>query len=159
MILTIRFIGAYDITSKLIEWSTNSLWCHTEALSRDGSTWIGAHAFTGVQARPLDWCKTTVRVATYAVVVSDTDYERSMTWLEHRIGTKYDYTGVFGLAVHKRINGDAPRVDCSMLMLGYLMLAGLQPLNCLESYAYLVTPETLHLSPLFIGRGVASPVG
>ena len=43
--LVIRFINDVDIVSKLITWSTNSLWCHTEALSRDGTTWVGARVF------------------------------------------------------------------------------------------------------------------
>lgn len=78
-----------------------------------------------------------------------------MAWLEAQQGRRYDYLGIFGLAVHKRIHS-AGRVDCSALMLQYLWRAGQQPLNCMDDFAYLVTPETLHLSPLFIGRRVWS---
>lgn len=151
--LTIRFIGAHDIESRLIQWATNSLLCHTEALSRDRKSWIGAHAFTGVQARPLDWTNPPVNFI-YDIPVTAENYDRGMTYLEGRIGTKYDYAGCFGLAIHKRINSGSKRTDCSALMTGLMMHSGLQPLNCLESYAYLITPETLHLSPLFIGRRV-----
>ena len=41
-------------------------------------------------------------------------------------------------------------------MIQFMQQTGLQPLNCLEQFAYLITPETLHLSPVFIGRGVAA---
>lgn len=154
--LIIRFIGAHDVESRLIQWATNSLLCHTEALSRDGKHWIGAHAFTGVQARRLNWCKDVELDLTYTLPVTDEAYGRGMAWLEGMVGVKYDYTGCFGLAIHKRIGGGVGRVDCSALMTRYMMNSGLWPLNCLDSYAYLITPETLHLSPLFIGRRAAS---
>lgn len=152
--LVIRFIGAHDAMGRLIQLATNSLWCHTEALSRDGAQWIGAHAFTGVQARPLNWCDPS-REALYALPVSAAMYDRSMTWLEEqaRIRRKYDYKGIFGLALHRRLHAGGA-LDCSNLMLRYMWQAGLQPLNCLEGFAYLVTPETLHLSPVFIGRRI-----
>jgi len=31
---------------------------------------------------------------------------------------------------------------------------GIRPLNVLEDFSYLITPETLHLSSLFIGKRV-----
>lgn len=149
--LVIRFIDEPGIVSRLICWQTDSLWCHTEALSRDGQSWIGAHAGTGVQARALDWCKPT-REAVYAIPVTDEQYEAAMSWLESKIGTPYNYADIAGLALHARMGADDHRVICSALMTEFLMQAGVQPLNCLERYAYLITPETLHLSPVFIGR-------
>lgn len=152
--LTIRFIGSSDVVSHLIEWTTNSLWCHTEALSRDGQCWVGAHAGTGVQARPLNWCKDTTRQAVYALPVSYDEYERAMTWLASKVGEPYDYKAIVGLALHNRVGYSDQELICSAFMTEWLMTAGLQPLNCLEHYSYLITPETLHLSPLFIGKRV-----
>jgi hypothetical protein len=152
--LVVRFICSADLVSKLITWTTDSLWCHTEALSRDGKSWIGAHAGTGVQARPLDWAQTT-REAVYAVPVVDECYERAMAFLEAKIGTPYNYQDIVGLALHARIGASDHRIICSALMAEFLMEADLQPLNCLEEFAYLVTPETLHLSPIFIRRRIA----
>lgn len=149
--LTIRFIGAWDPVSLLIQWTTNSLWCHTEALSRDGTQWIGAHARTGVQARKLNWCKTKIE-AVYGVPVSDAGYEKAMTWLEDREGMRYNYIAILGLSLHARVGVNSSRQICSALMLEFMMQAGLFPLNCLEAYSYLVTPEMLHLSPVFIGH-------
>lgn len=149
--LVIRFIDTSDLVSRLITWTTDSLWCHTEALSRDGKSWIGAHSGTGIQARPLNWCKP-IRESQYAVPVTESQYETAMTWLESKEGLPYDYEDIIGLAIHKRIGQSKSRVICSAAMLEFMMKADLLPLNCLEEFSYLITPETLHLSPLFIGK-------
>ena len=149
--LTIRFIFEPDFVSRLIGWETNSLWCHTEALSRDGQSWIGAHAGTGVDARTLDWCKPT-RERVYAIPVMDRAADAAYSWLEGKIGTPYNYTDILGLALHARIGVTDHEVICSALMLSFMRQSGLEPLNCLPQYSALITPETLHLSPLFIGR-------
>lgn len=154
-VLTIRFISEPDIVSRLIEWETNSLFCHTEALSRDGQSWIGAHSGTGVQARPLDWCKP-IRERRYAVAVSDSSAARAYTWLESKVGTPYNYGDIIGLTLHNRIGSSDHEVICSALMTQFMQQAGLEPLNVSEGYDYLITPETLHLSPLFIGKGCYS---
>lgn len=151
--LTIRFIHGDDIVSGLIGYATDSLWTHVECLSRDGKSWIGAHAGTGVQARPLDWCKPT-REAVYAVPVTDEEAEAANTWLESRIGTPYNYADILGLAIHARIGMNRHEIICSAAMLEYLWKASQQPLNVLEGYEALITPETLHLSPIFIGRRI-----
>lgn len=149
--LTIRFIFEPDFVSRLIGWETNSLWCHTEALSRDGQSWIGAHAGTGVQVRPLDYCKPT-RERRYAIPVHERAADAAYAWLDGKIGTPYNYTDILGLALHARIGITDHEVICSALMLQFMQQSGLEPLNCLPQYAALITPETLHLSPLFIGR-------
>jgi len=153
--LTIRFIAGTDIVSRLIQYATNSLFCHTECLSCDGTAWIGAHSGTGVQARKLDWCKPTLE-RRYSVPVTPEGYERAMAWLESKVGEKYNYASIIGLALHWRIGASRSETDCSALMIGLLQLADIQPLNCLEGFNYLITPETLHLSPIFVGRGVSA---
>lgn len=153
--LTIRFIFEPDIVSDLIGWFTDSLFCHTEALSRDGKSWIGAHAKTGVQARPLNWTKVT-RERQYAIPVTDEQYEKSMTWLESMIGTPYNYADIGGLALHNRKGASEHELICSALMEDYGEQADVFFLNVLPGYEYLVTPETLHLSPLLIGRCIYS---
>jgi len=153
--LTIRFINEPGIVSRLITWETDSLFCHTEGLSRDGNAWVGAHAHTGVEARPLDWCEPTFE-RRYAIPVGTVAYERAMAFMDSKIGLPYSYKDILGLALHKRIGYSDHELICSAFMLLWLQAAGLQPLNVLESFSYLVTPETLHLSPLLIGRGVAT---
>jgi uncharacterized protein YycO len=151
--ITIRFVFEPGLVSKLIGWQTDSLWCHTEALSRDGQSWIGAHAGTGVQARKLNWMKP-VREARYAVQVTDEQYDAAMTWLESKIGEPYDYADIVGLALHRRLGASDHEIICSALMTEFMQNAGIRPLNCLEGYDYLITPETLHLSSVFIGKRV-----
>lgn len=151
--LTIRFVNEPGLVSGLITWETDSLFCHTEGLSRDGQSWVGAHAGTGVQARPLNWCKPTFETR-YAVEVTDAQYDAAMAFMESKIGLPYDYQDIVGLALHKRLGATDHEVICSAFMTLWLMAGGLFPLNVLGPYAYLITPETLHLSPLFIGREV-----
>ncbi len=151
--LTIRFINDPGLVSHLISWEMDSLFCHTEGLSRDGKSWVGAHAGPGVQARLLDWCKPTFE-RRYALPVSDQQYEAAMAFMESKIGTPYDYEDIVGLALHRRMGASDHSIICSAFMYLWLRSAGIEALNVLESFAYLVTPETLHLSPVFIGRGI-----
>lgn len=151
--LTIRFINEPGIISRLVSWSTDSLFCHTEGLGRDGQSWVGAHSGTGVQSRPNNWCKPTFE-RRYAIPVTQERYEVAMQFMDAKIGCPYDYTDAVGLALHSRIGVSNHEIICSAFMLLWLQAGGLEPLNVMESFAYLVTPETLHLSPIFRGRGV-----
>jgi hypothetical protein len=156
--IVIRFIGAHDFVSRAIEWTTNSLWCHTEALSVDGTQWIGAHSHTGIDARPLDWCKPS-RERIYRVPVSSSQADLWYSYLHSKIGLPYDYDDIVGLAIHSRIFNTKGRLICSSFMLEGMQKIGLVPLNVLPSFTYLVTPEILHLSSLFYGRCIPSVGG
>jgi uncharacterized protein YycO len=147
--LVVRFIAAPDLLSRIIMWLTNSLWCHCEILSRDGTGWVGAHAWTGVQKRPLDWIKPS-RERCYAIPLHAKNYKAAHDWLEAQLGLPYDYTGCLGILLHYRIHSKKGR-DCSNLAICAMQQGGLEPLNTLADYNYLITPETLHLSPVFIG--------
>jgi len=151
--LTIRFINEPDLISRLITWQTDSLFCHTEGLSRDGQSWVGAHSGTGVQARPLNWVKPTFEKC-YKLPVSDDQYEAAMSFMDSKIGYPYDYEDIVGMLFHKRLGLTDHQVICSAFMLMWLQAAGLQPLNVLAGYDALITPETLHLSPILIGHCV-----
>ncbi len=149
--LTTRFIFEPGLVSDLIGFATDSLWIHTEGLNRTGDAWVGAHAGTGVQARPLNWCSPT-RESRYQIPVTEEEYDLAMEYQESKIGTRYDYADIIGLALHIRIGVSKHEVICSAFELGRYMAAGIRPLNVLDGYQYLVTPETLHLSPMFIGK-------
>jgi hypothetical protein len=151
--LTIRFINEPGIVSRLITWTTNSLFCHCEGLGRDGQSWVGAHSGTGVQSRAHDWCKPTFE-RRYAIPVINDQYEAAMRFMDSKIGCPYDYTDIAGLALRNRIGASDHEIICSAFMLLWLQAAGLWPLNVLPEWAYLVTPETLHLSPLLIGKRI-----
>jgi hypothetical protein len=152
--LETRFIMESDLVSKLIGFSTNSLWCHCEGLSRDGLHWVGAHADGGVQARPLDWAKGITRERRYRKAVSHLEYELAMGFQESHIGMPYNFENIVGLSLHRRIGVSDHEIICSSFELRRYMATGaerLYPLNVLERYSYLITPETLHLSPIWMG--------
>ena len=100
----------------------------------------------------LDWCKP-FRERRYAIPVSEDAHYAAHEFLNSQIGQKYNYRDILGLLIHKRV-WSPQRVICSQLMLEFMQEAGLQPLNVIESFSAMVTPEMLHLSPLFIGRCV-----
>src|SRR5882762_1748020 len=141
--IVIRFIGGTGFVSAGIRYVTNSLWIHTECLSRDGRGWIGAHAGTGVQERRLDYCKPPYE-RRYSIPIPEEQFDIAHTWLESKIGEKYDYSDIVGLALKHR-TWNPHRVICSALMLQFMQQAGLQPLNVLADFDALCTPETLHL--------------
>lgn len=153
--LTIRFINEPGILYRIIDWETDSLFVHTEGLGRDGQSWVGAHAGTGVQSRPHDWCKPTFE-RRYALTVTDEQYEAAMQFMDSKIGCPYNYSDIIGLALHSRKGASDHEIICSAFMLLWLMAAGFEPLNVLPEYNFLITPETLHLSPIFIGKGVGT---
>lgn len=149
--LTQRFIYDPDFVTRIINWRTDSLFCHTEALSHDGTKWIGAHAGTGVDARPLDWCKPT-RERVYRLPVTPTQYAKVMQFLESSVGRPYDYSDVFGLLLNQPALHNCHAVICSALQLTACLQADYFPLNVLPEYAYRVTPELLHASPVYCNR-------
>lgn len=154
--ITIRFVATRTFVGWGVRFVTLSIFEHVEALSRDGSGWTGAHALTGVEKRPLDWDKHVIRDDRYAISVTQAQYNKFHLALESQIGVKYNYLLCLGIFLHWRWLAlwSKDRKDCSQLMLWCLQMAGLQALNVLPEYDPLISPETLHLSSLFIGRRV-----
>lgn len=152
-LFTLRFIATKGFVSDAIKYVEGVSYIdHVEALNRTGDKWLGAHAGIGVQEMPLDWAKDIVWERQYVIPMSDTDYELSMGFLESKIGTKYDYAGILGILFHDRKLADPHRVFCSALQYEALWTGNTLMLNVLKDFAHLVTPETLHLSPVLIGR-------
>ena len=147
----IRFVYERGIISRIIGWDTNSLWCHVE-FGTGAGTWIGAHAGTGIQERPADWCKP-LRERRYTINVPDEDaWEVS---LRADAGKPYNYADIAGLFLHDRRFQSDGRYICSQWCIDKWMAAVKPkdwPLNCLPGYVYLITPETLHLSGKLIDR-------
>lgn len=156
-VLTIRFINSSDLISRAITGETFSYICHTEGLNEAGDAWVGAHAFTGVQERALDWADNgLIWERRYAIPVTQAQYDAAMVYMRASIGVKYNYRGIVGLLLHNRKWNDTERMDCSQFMFRWLLAGGKESLNVLDSSAWLVTPETLHLSPLLIGKCIYS---
>ncbi len=153
-VLTVRFINTTGFISRLITGATFSLMDHVEVMNRARNGWVGAHAGTGVQDRPLNWAdKNLIWVRQYDIPSTDAEYERGMAALEASVGTPYNYRGVLGVFLRLRGFTSAGRVDCSQNVENVLCAAkGVPPLNVLPQFSWMVTPEILHLASIFIGR-------
>jgi len=149
----IRFINSPGFVSEAIDWVTFSLWDHAEIETETG-TYIGAHAGTGVQERPADYCVPT-RERRYAIPVTDDELAKIMAFARSKIGTPYNYVDIAGLFLHHDLTSPNREI-CSMFVFESALAGGVQMLNVLPGYTNLVTPETLHLSPLLIGRSFYS---
>jgi hypothetical protein len=149
---TIRFVNSPGFIGAAIDWTTSSLFDHAE-IESDTGTWIGAHDKGGVQDRPADYMVPT-REMRYALPVTDHQHAAIMAYARSKIGVRYDFADIAGLLFHDRKINSPHRLICSMFVLDAAMEGGMQMLNVLPEYTYLITPETLHLSPLLIGRCV-----
>lgn len=151
---TSRFIATSGFVSDAIKLVEGVSYIdHTEFLNRAGTGWIGAHAGIGVQDMPLDWAKDIVWERQYRLQVEDDAYDRMMKFAESKIGvTKYDYAAIFGIQFRIRNLDNDKRLMCSALHYETLCAGDIWALNVLPQYAHLVTPETLHLSPIYRGK-------
>ena len=149
--IAIRFINSADsFVGRMIDLATFSLIDHVEFGTRD-NTWIGAHHGTGVQERAFGYCIPTLDWR-YDLPCTDKQYEGVIADSRALIGTRYDDLGILGLLVHDRSIYAQHRVICSQFVTDRLQARGIELLNVLPEFTHLITPEVVHLSPLFIGR-------
>jgi hypothetical protein len=166
-----RFINGSGFVSSAITWVTNSLWDHFEfwfdeelmalAISilfkhgmptdypKEGG-YLGAHAGSGIQFRPLNYC-TPTRERRYKRPVTPEIFEAFVVAAFKRIGTPYAYTVIGKLLIHNRELTPNTREICSEF--GFLAPAeaGFYFLNSEIEYASFITPEILHISPKWMG--------
>lgn len=146
----IRFINTGDFVSDGIDFVTNSLIDHTEIETEIG-TYIGARDAGGVEERAADYCIPTWE-RRYSIPCTDEQLAQIMFYARSKIGTKYDFTDIVGLLFHDRQLNSPDKLICSTFVLSSAQAGGLGMLNVLPEFDYLITPETLHLSSLLIGR-------
>lgn len=153
-IYTLRFMATKGFVSSAIKFveGTAAYADHVEAKNRAGDGWIGAHAHIGVQDLPLNWATEIIWERQYELEMTDEQYELAMGFLESKIGTPYDYAAILGILFHDQKIDDPRRLMCSCLQYEGLWTGKWLMLNVLPEAAHMVTPETLHLSPLLIGR-------
>lgn len=145
-----RVVNGSDFVARGIDWATNSLWDHAEIEDDDGG-WIAAHAGSGVGKFPANY-STSARERRYSIPCTDEQYAKAMAYARSKIGTPYDYLDIVGILFHDRNFNSKSREICSMFVFEAAWAGGIEMLNCLPGYTQLVTPETLHLSPLLIGN-------
>lgn len=146
----LRFINSPGFISEAIDLVTNSLWDHTEIQTESGS-YIGAHASGGVEERPADYC-TPTRERRYAIPCTDEQLATMMKYARSKIGTKYDFEDIAGLLFRDRKLHTEGRAICSAFVLMTAFSGSLFMLNVGPGWEFLISPETLHLSPLLIGH-------
>jgi hypothetical protein len=152
--IVIRFIRTPGFVTSAICRVTNSLFDHCEfGVVEDGKLtgWLGAHAGAGVQLMPVDYCQPSFE-RRYSIPVTEVRYAAWKKYAFSMIGTRYDYLDILGILVRARGLKSPHRVICSQFCMAGLDAASIYPLNVLLGYDHLVTPEMLHLSPIFRGR-------
>ncbi len=149
--VTVRFIANHTLLSAAIRWSTGSLFSHVEAGTPDG-TWIGALS-DGVKERPANYCNP-FREYVYRIPCTQQQQETFLALMRSKIGTKYNFLDIVGLALGIRSLNNVHDDICSELVTWALIRTfGPQAvLNVEPGWEYRVTPETLHLSPIFVGH-------
>ena len=151
-VIRVRFIDSGGITSAAIAWGTGSLFSHTEFGTPEG-TWIGAHAGDGIQERAADYAKPS-REYYYEIPCTDEQDTELLRWARLHIGTKYNMATILGLALQARSLNNPTRLICSQFVVDGLIhtLGARKVLNVLGDWTYRITPETAHLSPIFVGN-------
>ena len=150
--ILLRFVDAPGFITSAIDWEEDGLWPHVEAGTPQG-TWIGAHAGSGVQERPSNYCSPK-RERRYAIPCTEQQANDFLVNCRAAIGTPYNYQDIAGILFHLRSLTARHRLICSQFMMRETWKVGIKMLNVLPGYDYLVTPETLHLSPILIDRCV-----
>lgn len=153
-IVRIRFVAGPGFVGAAIRRVTGSLFEHVEFGTPEG-TWIGAHDDGGIQERPADYAVYT-RQYVYEIPCTEAEQDALLSWARARIGTKYDFFDILGLLMQNRTVHSPNRFICSQFCTeGLLVVFGApRVLNTLADWAYRITPETLHLSPILVGNRV-----
>jgi len=147
--LKIRFITTRGFVSWAIRRVTFSEFSHVEIELPDG-TFLGAHAGDGVQIRATDYC-TPLFERRYSLLIPEVRYQVGMEFARSKIGTQYNLPDIVGLFFHSHLTSPG-KLICSQFVFEVLLEMGIKALNVLGPYSYLVTPDSLHLSPIFIGK-------
>ena len=150
--ITLRFIRTRGFVTTAICWVTNSLMSHVEFGTPDG-TWIGAHSDGGVRERAGDYCQPSEEWR-YQIPCTQAQADELIKNARAAIGIPYNFADIAGLLLHLRRLTKSDRLICSQFCFLQLNAVGIKMLNVLPQFGHLITPETLHLSPVLIGRKV-----
>ena len=151
-VVRLRFVQGKGLVSSAIARVTGSLFSHVEFGTPEG-TWIGAHIEDGIRERSADYC-VEAREYVYEIPCTDAQERKALSWMRSKIGTRYNTLDIVGLLFQHRSMQTPGRMICSQFCTaGLLEIFGpTQVLNVQAQWAYRITPETLHLSPIFVGH-------
>ena len=155
-VIRVRFVAAPGFVGAAIRRLTGSLFQHVEFGTPQG-TWIGAHVGDGIQERPANYYPVLTREYVYEIPCSPQQADLLLWWARSKIGTQYNTVDIVGLMFQARSLRSPHRLICSQFCTdGLLKVFGApKVLNVAEDWTYRITPETLHLSPIFVGHLVS----
>lgn len=89
---------------------------HVEALTPDGTSYIGAHIDGGVRKRPIGYDKDTMRSELLLTLESTSAQDETFhAFLEGHLGQPYDWTSIFGFVIPRHFH-QRDHVICSALI-------------------------------------------
>lgn len=160
----IRFVSEKGIEAKLIEFfEGGSQFCHVEFVFRDKATqellgidkpYVGAHAKGGVAAYDDSYYvggNTITRFREYELDVTEEQFADLITFIKKRFGRPYDFLDIFGIMLHRPWH-ESNDFICSAFVAAALYHIAIYALNVRGGFLYKITPEILHLSPIWRGR-------
>ncbi len=150
--ILIRVVDDPSIVTDLIDFAENGIWPHIEFGTPEG-TWIGAHAGTGVQERPANYCSPK-RERRYHIPCTEQQAAAILASVRQAIGTPYDYLDILGIAFHLPNLHSSHQLICSWFVYREPALQGLYLLNLEPQFGNRVTPDILHMSSAFLDRCV-----
>ena len=150
-LIRIRFVANHALLSDIIRALTGSCFSHVEFGTPEG-TWIGALG-DGIKERPANYCNP-FREYVYEIPCTMEEQSQLLAWARSKIGTKYNYADIMGLLFQNRTWHSPNRFICSQFCTEGLLLTfrASRVLNVMMEWAYRITPETLHLSPILTGN-------
>ncbi len=149
--IKVRFISESGFISDAIKSVSRSPEIsHVEFITPEGN-YLGARSEGGVQERNADYCKPSWE-RRYAIPTLATTASKVLEQGRSKIGTKYDFSDILGLMFQNASIHNPSREICSEFVYSLITSQGFHCLNVLEDRSYLITPEMVHLSPMFIGR-------
>lgn len=150
--IRVRFIADAHWSSRLIRYGTGSLFSHVEIGDGNGG-WIGAHIGDGIQDRPANYCQTT-REYVYEIPANSVQTGLAIRWAQSKIGGRYDWRDILGMVVGNRRLRSPQAFICSGFVTECLIgvFGASRVLNVQSDWTYRITPEELHLSPIFVGN-------
>lgn len=152
-IIRVRFVASGSFVGRSIRWVTNSLFQHVEFSTSKAHEWVGAHADGISVCGDGNYSREYV----YEIPCTDSQQAQLETWIESKMGTRYNWLDIFGLLVRNRFCNSPQRLICSQFVTGELLrvFGANRVLNVLPSWTYRITPETCHLSPIFVDHLVS----
>lgn len=112
--IILRFVHHRIIGSDLIDFQTSGMYSHVDALTPDAK-YIGAHASTGVEARPMGYDTGTFDREKFLLLPADPDTSgKFYHYLRATVGEPYDFGAIAGFVSHLDIH-QKHRIICSAL--------------------------------------------